>query len=258
MESSTSKQDFICGICKEILYKPITTLCGHNYCMKCYENRRECPLCRTANICEKRNYNRLLDSTVQEKFPSQYKKRHEYFINMEEINTLKQKYLDSERRKLILDTIADFDKKTFYVCFTSVLKKLEKILCDDNYNNLRYEIYHAWIKCAGGRHVIGPYLLNRYTIPQKLEEWTDICSDEYIYIGILYRLDDPVHRNHKGTLKSQLICYEKHCGIDNSDLWMFDSNPDLYLDEFIKSNIQFLRNPDDHKIKRQRIRRTLN
>jgi hypothetical protein len=248
---STRKTDFICGICRELLYKPITTLCGHNYCINCYENKRECPLCRTINKCDRIDYNRLLDSTIQAMFPLEYQERHEYFINMEEIKILKQKYLKSERRKLILDTLAAHFKDHCYICFTTALNNLEKILYDDNYKNLRYEVYHAWIEFIGSRRVVGPYLMRKDIRVLTTINWKDSYTHDYVYTGILYRLMDYSCRDYKNELISQLISYEKHCGIDNSDLWSFDSNPDLCLDEFIKSNIQFLRQtPNDHTSKR--------
>jgi hypothetical protein len=244
MKSLTRKDDFICGICRDILYKPITTLCGHNYCMKCYNDKKECPLCRNTQISDRIDYNRLLDSIIQEKFPFEYKIRHEYFINVEEIKILKQKYLTSERRKLILKTLAEDWKGHYYICFTFTLDKIRNILYDKtiDYNNLRYEVYHAWIEFMGDRRIIGPYVLPNDGLPSMNVDWNS-HPNIYMYAGILYMLTDHKLKEFHGKdeLKSRLIDYEKHCGIDNTDLWNFDSNPELCLDEFIKSNREVLR-----------------
>merc|ERR1719397_1930967 len=42
---------FNCIICQEIVYKPSTTPCGHNFCMECLERsfnsgKKDCPSCR--------------------------------------------------------------------------------------------------------------------------------------------------------------------------------------------------------------------
>lgn len=45
-------EDFECKLCFNLLFQPITTICGHTFCRECLErcldHRVECPCCRTA------------------------------------------------------------------------------------------------------------------------------------------------------------------------------------------------------------------
>ncbi|XVE63777.1 hypothetical protein DITRI_Ditri07aG0047100 [Diplodiscus trichospermus] len=50
-ESKVSDESFNCSICLNMLDKPVTTPCGHNFCLKCFQSstrqrNRNCPLCR--------------------------------------------------------------------------------------------------------------------------------------------------------------------------------------------------------------------
>lgn len=50
--SSFSRDQFLCSICLEVLVQPVSTPCGHNFCMNCIETYRDsstdyhCPVCR--------------------------------------------------------------------------------------------------------------------------------------------------------------------------------------------------------------------
>eukprot|EP01038_Epipyxis_sp_PR26KG_P010100 gene10100-13576_t len=47
---STPSQDYVCGICFEILRNPMQCQAGHNYCRECFQshlnNHQDCPQCR--------------------------------------------------------------------------------------------------------------------------------------------------------------------------------------------------------------------
>jgi hypothetical protein len=51
-DNKLTLDDYICTCCFEILYNPITLLCGHNICQLCLANwflissKRICPTCR--------------------------------------------------------------------------------------------------------------------------------------------------------------------------------------------------------------------
>ena len=50
--SMKSLEEFTCNVCKELMYEPVTTLCGHSFCRSCligwmdWKNKRFCPSCR--------------------------------------------------------------------------------------------------------------------------------------------------------------------------------------------------------------------
>uniref|UniRef100_A0A4W5RA65 RING-type domain-containing protein n=1 Tax=Hucho hucho TaxID=62062 RepID=A0A4W5RA65_9TELE len=50
--SPQSEDQFLCSICLDVFTKPVTTLCGHNFCMACisgyWDNTDHClcPLCK--------------------------------------------------------------------------------------------------------------------------------------------------------------------------------------------------------------------
>ena len=52
--SQEVKDDFYCPVCKEILFKPVETLCEHYFCGECFKQALQhsgfsldCPVCRT-------------------------------------------------------------------------------------------------------------------------------------------------------------------------------------------------------------------
>ena len=46
------KNAFECVCCQDLTYKPVTTICKHNFCLSCFQNAKKvmgniCPLCKT-------------------------------------------------------------------------------------------------------------------------------------------------------------------------------------------------------------------
>ena len=50
IEKFVKLKHFDCVICCEVMIKPITLVCGHNFCQYCIKNElfnfQNCPLCR--------------------------------------------------------------------------------------------------------------------------------------------------------------------------------------------------------------------
>ena len=48
-ENAIVDEEFQCAICWQLMYKPVTTPCGHTFCKKCLEQaleqKRQCILC---------------------------------------------------------------------------------------------------------------------------------------------------------------------------------------------------------------------
>ncbi|CAD8132170.1 unnamed protein product [Paramecium pentaurelia] len=47
---SVDYSEFMCPICSQVFYKPIKTICGHNFCVRCIiqwtKKKKQCPCCR--------------------------------------------------------------------------------------------------------------------------------------------------------------------------------------------------------------------
>eukprot|EP00658_Telonema_sp_P-2_P030608 TRINITY_DN23087_c0_g1_i4.p1 TRINITY_DN23087_c0_g1~~TRINITY_DN23087_c0_g1_i4.p1 ORF type:complete len:203 (+),score=53.16 TRINITY_DN23087_c0_g1_i4:103-711(+) len=73
--------DYSCAVCLQLLYQPVSTACGHNFCRGCLRRltnsqnsfKTQCPLCR-ASISVPSGYkpNKLLDQLLQHHFPQAY------------------------------------------------------------------------------------------------------------------------------------------------------------------------------------------
>jgi len=75
--------DFSCPVCTELLYKPVTTPCGHTFCKLCldmsFSYKRCCPMCREPFQfgASQVKSNVLLVSILEQNFAEKYKRRSE-------------------------------------------------------------------------------------------------------------------------------------------------------------------------------------
>ena len=70
------EENLKCGICKDILYHPVTLLCQHtfcNYCLSCC-NDNHCPICRKIFIMPK-GYNKELNHVIKSLYRDKYKEK---------------------------------------------------------------------------------------------------------------------------------------------------------------------------------------
>lgn len=81
--SYVDPSDLDCSLCMRLLYEPVTTPCGHTYCLKCLErcldHNPKCPLCKE-DLCEylaMRNFCKtdLLEDLIAKYFPEELKER---------------------------------------------------------------------------------------------------------------------------------------------------------------------------------------
>ncbi|KAM3910766.1 LON peptidase N-terminal domain and RING finger protein 3 [Leptodactylus fuscus] len=75
--------DLDCSLCMRLLYEPVTTPCGHTYCLKCLErcldHNPKCPLCKE-DLCEylaMRKFCKtdLMEDLIAKYFPEELKER---------------------------------------------------------------------------------------------------------------------------------------------------------------------------------------
>ncbi|EDO06023.2 Zinc finger C3HC4 type (RING finger) family protein [Babesia bovis T2Bo] len=76
-------KDFECPVCFKLLYKPVTTSCGHNFCKTCIDQaaayRLACPLCRQ-RLSSQYSPNILLFQLLNETFADEMRERAEELI----------------------------------------------------------------------------------------------------------------------------------------------------------------------------------
>ncbi|KNC50858.1 uncharacterized protein AMSG_06763 [Thecamonas trahens ATCC 50062] len=67
-----------CALCLELMYRPVTTTCGHSFCHIClsevFKFKPECPLCRAVLDAEPA-VNTVLAEVISSSFPEQYEAR---------------------------------------------------------------------------------------------------------------------------------------------------------------------------------------
>lgn len=91
----TEVEDFECKLCYNLLFQPITTVCGHTFCRECLErsldHKDECPCCRM-KLSQylagslKMEVTDVLQQVLMKHFPADYHERSKMFE--EKINAL--------------------------------------------------------------------------------------------------------------------------------------------------------------------------
>ena len=80
LESDVS-DDFLCPICLQLLYEPISTVCGHTFCYKClcasYKRKKCCPVCRESIRSQpsRHGIHILMRRLILDKYPHEYRQR---------------------------------------------------------------------------------------------------------------------------------------------------------------------------------------
>jgi len=89
-------EDITCPICLDILFVPVTTVCGHTFCQECVKRvgpvfRTKCPLCRGQTGRVKTNKKMEMDILVKKFNDQEYRKRYD---------EAKTKIINDENRKI--------------------------------------------------------------------------------------------------------------------------------------------------------------
>ncbi|XP_031551541.1 LON peptidase N-terminal domain and RING finger protein 3-like [Actinia tenebrosa] len=100
--SESLLEDFECKLCCSLLYKPVTSPCGHNFCKDCLRRsldfRVDCPCCRTPlnkYLAERReNVTVVLEIIIKELFSKEYEMRDKNYE--QEMLALRRSVEDSE------------------------------------------------------------------------------------------------------------------------------------------------------------------
>jgi len=87
--------DFECSLCYILLYKPVTTPCGHSYCSSCLDrsldHQDKCPLCKSSldeYLAERRQFTTtFLEKLILTLFDSEYNERkRQYNTELKELS----------------------------------------------------------------------------------------------------------------------------------------------------------------------------
>eukprot|EP00040_Diaphanoeca_grandis_P013194 m.66765 g.66765 ORF g.66765 m.66765 type:complete len:385 (-) comp23723_c0_seq2:90-1244(-) len=87
--------DFECGLCLNLLYRPVTTVCGHSFCKSCLlqsvSHHSNCPICRSVLPLYSSEattaVNVLLEKVLRQRFPEEYRARQDEVAQEQESGT---------------------------------------------------------------------------------------------------------------------------------------------------------------------------
>ncbi|KAJ8905257.1 hypothetical protein NDN08_001765 [Rhodosorus marinus] len=72
-------EDFCCLICMDLLYHPVTLMCGHRYCEHCMKlaskRSSKCPLCRRDGMMKHGREDTELNAFLKKRYPDAYRGR---------------------------------------------------------------------------------------------------------------------------------------------------------------------------------------
>lgn len=75
-------EEFMCAICWQLMYQPVTTQCGHTFCRSCLSDalkmKRECIICRkvvTQSAHSVFPVNIMVQNIIEKKYPQEVEKQ---------------------------------------------------------------------------------------------------------------------------------------------------------------------------------------
>lgn len=106
-DNSTLEQEFICPICRELLFNPVSLRCQHTYCMGCVSNNigNKCPLCNKHYYLPK-NINKLIENVTKSLFPEKYNERSAAVMRDTEKTNMEKETREILRKEL-MDELRD-------------------------------------------------------------------------------------------------------------------------------------------------------
>lgn len=95
------RESYDCVLCMDLLYKPMTLICGHSFCKLCIvkDTTNTCPTCRTVYI-RPTDYNKAMNHTAMLLFPEEYIERSREILGDIETEKEKEKLYSSIYREV--------------------------------------------------------------------------------------------------------------------------------------------------------------
>ena len=172
-----SIDDYVCGICRELLCKPYSLSCGHNFCYACLKVK-SCPMCRQEFKPNELKINHVLDRILEKVFPKQYQEQKIIHDKFDRIVKKTKEYLASEHYQLLVDMLSNYIDKVVLTSVYKIKRELNKKLKRDySYNEILYVLSGFGSKIV----LLGPYVWNRYAKPNQVTQTLTI--DEITIIG---------------------------------------------------------------------------
>ena len=145
--TSKLSDEYKCPICLEMLVRPITTGCGHNFCDECYikffnttENKM-CPICKNT-LFRAKGFNILLDNLLRKLGGTSYIKYADKRIKKINIERVLKAYEVSDR----------FGKIKHAIIYSESVDSYRK----DEIEYVRYKIINKRLQIVLGNKVVSP------------------------------------------------------------------------------------------------------
>ena len=109
--------DFSCAVCTDLIYRPVSSTCGHTFCKMCLEealkHKPHCPICRdTISQLQHFKVNLLIEQILLLNFPQQYKERQ---LEATQATKNKKKIIIGNTHERVTTRTSNQHKWRFYV-----------------------------------------------------------------------------------------------------------------------------------------------
>lgn len=210
-----------CPICLELLCKPITLSCGHNFCDICIHEIKSmrCPMCN--KYFDDSAINHLLCDFLEEKFKDLYKSRGEIVENSKKILKKKKEYLRSERCETLTMIIEKYAYELDHDYIT--VEEMAKAISEKNSGEYDND------------EIIAVIYNNQEGIVGNIYHKRDVDNNSYNY-KIIHLFDvalDIYNELYDNKFKGVVKEWYKKTFPEYKDM----NDHSLYMDRFIQSNI---------------------
>lgn len=183
--------EFKCGICLDLLIKPVTLPCGHSFCEACLRNTYQCSVCRF-EFDRARDYkvNTILNRILPEILPG-YRERLENYERDVEYKELISIYHQSQRCQFNTEIIYNIIG-AHGVHYQELLKELE------SYEQLEVDLNLALLLQNNKIMIVSDYVLinKNENLCQFARHYSDILEPItiiHLLKPIVYRYDQNLH-----------------------------------------------------------------
>jgi len=152
---TVQKDEFNCGICKELLVEPITLPCAHNYCFSCIKAAvrvdEKCPVCsiKIDNLITLLKPNPLITSMLKTAKIPEYAKRVKEYNEIKEFNLLETDFKHTKLYNRIKVSIDNLLQRQHVINVKECISKANSMVGHENTNHklgIKYLLSTHFIK----------------------------------------------------------------------------------------------------------------